>query len=222
MLIREEKITPELANDMRMWRHSGFSVDQSVFVPKGDNIGMQRIIEYMARCPFSLSRVIKLTDEGKVLYRTGKSSALAFPILGNDKLAAGIKRNFEVFEPLDFLAEVTQHIPNRGEHQLRYYGWYSNKMRGQRAKREVVEKSQEEIIVRKNAPTLSPFGELRQGRLGHAHQMHIRGGSVEMPGLWRKNEDYFFHRKGTEGSYRKNSPSLWIMDRKAAAWAAEP
>jgi hypothetical protein len=31
---------------------------------------------------------------------------------------------------LDFLAEVTQHIPNKGEHQVRYYGWYSNKKRG--------------------------------------------------------------------------------------------
>jgi len=49
---------------------------------------------------------------------------------------AGIPRNFEVYDPLDFLAEVTQHIPNRGEHlpaprlrqagQIRYYGWYSN------------------------------------------------------------------------------------------------
>jgi len=100
-----------------------------------------------------LSRVIKLTDEGKVLYRTGKSEALAFPVLGNEKLTAGIKRNFEVFEPLDFLAEVTQHIPNRGEHQIRYYGFYSNKMRGQRTKRNASEQSQEEKIVRKNAPT---------------------------------------------------------------------
>jgi hypothetical protein len=64
-----------------------------------------------------------------------------------------IKRNFEVFEPLDFLAEVTQHIPNRGEHQIRYYGFYSNKMRGQRTKRKAGEQSQEEKIVRKNAPT---------------------------------------------------------------------
>ena len=83
----------ELANDMRRWKHSGFSIDQSVFVPKGDDMGMQKIIEYMARCPFSLSRVIKLTDEGKVLYRTGKSSALAFPLPGNENLTAGIKRN---------------------------------------------------------------------------------------------------------------------------------
>ena len=47
---------------------------------------------------------------------------------------AGIPRNFEVFDPLDFLAEVTQHIPNKGEHQIRYYGWYSNKKRGMQAK----------------------------------------------------------------------------------------
>jgi hypothetical protein len=41
---------------------------------------------------------------------------------------------FQVFDPLDFLAEVTQHIPNKGEHTIRYYGWYSNKSRGMRAK----------------------------------------------------------------------------------------
>jgi len=40
-----------------------------------------------------------------------------------------------MFEPLDFLAEVTQHIPNEGEHQLRYYGYYSNKQRGIRNKK---------------------------------------------------------------------------------------
>jgi hypothetical protein len=35
-----------------------------------------------------------------------------------------------VYEPKDFLAEVVQHIPNKGEHQIRYYGYYSNKKRG--------------------------------------------------------------------------------------------
>jgi hypothetical protein len=45
-------------------------------------------------------------------------------------------RNFQVFDPLDFLAEVTQHIPEPGEHPIRYCGWYSNKRRGQRAKRQ--------------------------------------------------------------------------------------
>jgi hypothetical protein len=35
---------------------------------------------------------------------------------------------------MDFPAEVTQHIPNRGEHQIRYYSYYSNKKRGMREK----------------------------------------------------------------------------------------
>jgi hypothetical protein len=51
------------------------------------------------------------------------------------------------FADLDFLAEVTQHLPDPGEHLnfIRYYGWYSNlpapglrqagKTRGQRAQR---------------------------------------------------------------------------------------
>ena len=67
LLLDEGRITQGLIADMNRWRHSGFSMDQSVFVEKGDDKGIQRIIEYMARCPFSLSRVIKLTDEGKLL-----------------------------------------------------------------------------------------------------------------------------------------------------------
>ena len=46
----------------------------------------------------------------------------------------GIRRNHEIFEPLDFLAAMTQHIPNKGEHQIRHYGYYSNKCRGMRQK----------------------------------------------------------------------------------------
>ena len=57
-----------------------------------------------------------------------------FPDQSGEDLLAGPRRNFQVFEPLDFLAEVTQHIPEQGEHLIRYYGWYSNKKRGERAK----------------------------------------------------------------------------------------
>jgi hypothetical protein len=33
------------------------------------------------------------------------------------------------------LAEATQHIPNKGEHQIRYFGFYSNKKRGMQEKK---------------------------------------------------------------------------------------
>jgi hypothetical protein len=46
-----------------------------------------------------------------------------------------IQRNFEMFSPCDFIARITQHIPDKSFQLVRYYGWYSNKMRGQRLKR---------------------------------------------------------------------------------------
>lgn len=49
-------------------------------------------------------------------------------------MRAGVKRNFQILSPLDFLAEFTQHIPPKGSHLIRYYGWYSNKSRGMRKK----------------------------------------------------------------------------------------
>jgi hypothetical protein len=39
-----------------------------------------------------------------------------------------------VLASLDFLADFTQHIPPKGAHLVRYYGWYSNKARGMRRK----------------------------------------------------------------------------------------
>lgn len=45
------------------------------------------------------------------------------------------RKNFEVFEAEEFIAAVTQHIPDKGFQMVRYYGWYSNRSRGDRKKR---------------------------------------------------------------------------------------
>ena len=54
---------------------------------------------------------------------------------GDKTLIKGMPRNYDLYDTLDFLAEVTQHIPDKSEHQIRYYGWYSNKKRGQHLKK---------------------------------------------------------------------------------------
>jgi len=118
---------------MLAWRHSGFNIDTSVRIEADDSAGMQRLIEYISRCPFSLARMIKLTDAGKVMYRASHANCARYPMLGKElDLRPGTRRNYQEFDPLDFLASVTQHIPNKGEHQIRYYGYYSNKSRGVR------------------------------------------------------------------------------------------
>ena len=60
---------------------------------------------------------------------------IQIPESGDGELLTGPARNLQVFDPLSRdcgRAEVTQHIPDRGTHLVRCYGWYSNKTRGQR------------------------------------------------------------------------------------------
>jgi len=91
-------------------------------------------MRYILRCPFSQARMIKVTTQGQVLYKTDHGHSARFPKPASQDFTAGAKRNFQLFDPLDFLAEVTQHIPDSGEHLIRYYGFYSNKSRGLQAK----------------------------------------------------------------------------------------
>ena len=79
LYLAEDKIEPEVVENMRTWPHSGFSVDQSVFLPAGDRPGIERLVQYMTRCPFSLSRLVKVTKTGQVIYKAEKDACRAFP-----------------------------------------------------------------------------------------------------------------------------------------------
>jgi hypothetical protein len=114
--VAEGKITEEVVRNIRSWKHSGLSVDQSVRLEAGDREGIQRLIQYYLRCPFSQARMIRLcpgratagqvnvTQAGKVIYKTEHNTVGRFPEPGDEPLWAGPKRNFQLFDPLDFLA----------------------------------------------------------------------------------------------------------------------
>ncbi|HOB97908.1 MAG TPA: transposase [Verrucomicrobiota bacterium] len=67
LLLAESKISEEIVANIRSWKHSGFSVDQSVRLEAGDQEGVQRLIQYFLRCPFSQARMIEVTEAGKVI-----------------------------------------------------------------------------------------------------------------------------------------------------------
>ena len=108
LYLAEGKIEPEVAENMRSWEHSGFSVGfsivQSVLLTAGDQAGIERLVQYMIRCPFSLSRLVKVTDTGQVVYKAEKQKCQAFPDQNGEGIASGPKRNFQILSPLDFLA----------------------------------------------------------------------------------------------------------------------
>lgn len=94
LLLKEKKISQSLVDDMRAWKHSGFSIDKSVYLFAGDTVAIEKLVQYIVRCPFSLARMINVSDDGKAC------RAVAFQ-----------RRR-----------KVTQHIPEKGEHLIRYYG----------------------------------------------------------------------------------------------------
>jgi len=136
MLLGAEKIDPRTIDEIRAWQHSVFSVDNSAYLSPGDTFGLERLAQYILRCPFSLARIVRLTESGSLIYRAEKDECRRFPGAASENLRGGPSRNCQVFSALDFLAELTQHIPEKGEHLARYYGWYSHRRRGMRAKLE--------------------------------------------------------------------------------------
>jgi hypothetical protein len=60
----------------------------------------------------------------------------------------------KVFDPLDWLAAMTSHVPNKGEQMVRYYGHHSNASRGPRQK-----KNLDDLI-----PSILEPGDLKPNR----------------------------------------------------------
>ena len=120
-LLEKRLLPPERARMLRGWVHSGFNVHRSNRVQPHQREDLERLAQYIIRNPFSVEKMHVKERGGSIIYRSG--------------LNPKIQRNFEVFTPCDFIGAITQHIPDKSFQLVRYYGWYSNKMRGQRDKR---------------------------------------------------------------------------------------
>ena len=64
------------------------------------------------------------------------------------------------YEPLEFLALLSSHIPNRYESTTRYYGYYSCRARGERRKFEVLEAQESEQIPEEETKPSSSWAAL--------------------------------------------------------------
>ena len=127
MLKTEGKINGFIIDNMNTWKHSGFQVYCGNSVDPFDDVAIERLAQYIVRAPISQERMIYISQQessdgiAQVVYE-GKTSGTR-----------------ETFSALDWLARLVTHIPNKGEQMVRYYGYYSNKSRGQRKKIEEIE-----------------------------------------------------------------------------------
>ncbi|MFM7102551.1 MAG: transposase, partial [Verrucomicrobiota bacterium] len=120
-LLKHRLISPELVERMKSWKHTGFNAHLGPRVAPENRAEREQLCQYVLRNPFSVAKMTLESPGDTVIYRS--------------RLNPKIHRNFEVFTPVDFLATIAQHIPDKGAQMVRYYGLYSNKMRGCARKR---------------------------------------------------------------------------------------
>lgn len=125
-LKKEGKITADLVSKLSAWKHSGFSIDNGVRIEQEDKDGTEAIAQYIMRNVFNVENITYIEKTGNVIYHTGKMQK------------GKHKKNFMVYSADEFIAAVTQHIPKKSFQTVRYYGHYSNKSRGLRAKVETL------------------------------------------------------------------------------------
>jgi hypothetical protein len=103
------------------FHHPGFSAYEGEGVAAVDSAARERLASYVIHAAVSLARLHYDRDAGIVSYDPRPCS----------------RRNLsptaaEPFSPLDALAALTAHIPEKGQQVVRYCGFCSNKARGQR------------------------------------------------------------------------------------------
>lgn len=128
MLKKEGLIDDTFITMIMKWRYtSGFNVHNEVRIKPDDAKGIENLSQYIIRNSFSLEKLKYAKGDSSVIYRS--------------KMTHGKnKKNFHVFSPLEFIAAITQHIPEPYFQLTRMYCWYSNIMRGDRKKQKEREK----------------------------------------------------------------------------------
>jgi len=114
LLVEKELLNEDFAIKLLGWKHSGFSIDNSVRIL--DREAQTNLAEYISRPPISLKKIRYEPFKGRVLFHT--------------KYSEYFKENVHMFDAMDFLAELTQHIPPKGTHLIRRYGLYSSRIKG--------------------------------------------------------------------------------------------
>ncbi len=113
LFVRLELFDEDQAAGMLTRPHSGFHVHTAVWVPEDDRAFATRLARYCARNPVALERLTYGRTAKAVTYRSDKSEG---PTAGT-----------ATADPLEFLARVLVHIPEKGHVTTRHYGWYASR-----------------------------------------------------------------------------------------------
>jgi hypothetical protein len=136
-LLQKELITQDVVDNMLSWEHSGFNVWSGE--PFTDPDTRRFLGRYLKKSPVSLERM-SIRDDGKI----------------------GITRKTDdfdetrLFDPLEFLAELSSHIPNIWEQTTRYFGIFAARTRGSHATKKLKLKNDTTLLLDQPVEPIPP------------------------------------------------------------------
>ena len=116
MLVRRHRLAEKTRQRLLSWEHSGFSVWVEAPILPEEVSSRLRLARYLVKAPVSLERLECNEGACTVVCTCSK------------------RDERRTLTALDFMAELSQHIPDRGQNAVVYHGRYSNRSRGERRK----------------------------------------------------------------------------------------
>jgi hypothetical protein len=113
--VAQEWLEEDAAETMLSWPHSGFGAHVGPRIAADDREGLLRVARYAARAPVAESRLRYDAERAEVEL---VSDARDGPYVGVHRMTA-----------LEFLARWVDHVPERYETRIRYYGAFASKRR---------------------------------------------------------------------------------------------
>ena len=99
-LIKEELLSEDVASEMKSWAHTGFNVYAAEPIAGEDARARLFLARYLKKAPLSLAR-LRIDESGGV------------PVVVCRKELDDGESTEREFSPLEFLAELQQHVPDR-------------------------------------------------------------------------------------------------------------
>ena len=118
MLLSKNLITTRVIELISFWHHTGFSTYCGKRIYPKDKKSTENLARYIIRASFSQERMKYFPDKPMVTYESKYGKKVTEP------------------RPLEWMAALASHIPDRGGQTVRYYGQYSNATRGRLKKEE--------------------------------------------------------------------------------------
>jgi len=129
-LLEAELVDQTTVDSMRSWKHSGFNVYAGSPIGAGESDARCFLARYLKKAPLSLERLS--IDE------SGVEPVVRYVQQSDDSKPD--TESVREMSPLEFLAELSCHIPRVFEQTTRYFGVYSPRTRGVRRREAEFEK----------------------------------------------------------------------------------